>query len=109
MSATVLDPVPTTSPSSMPARRHHSAPEDQLVLTELDPHLIIDHSWQPTAPPCELITFGDVREMCPKCTTPSRLKLVLRQQNVRAAHLFCPACDSCFDAHYANGACALSI
>jgi hypothetical protein len=34
---------------------------------------------------------------------------VLRQAQVRIAHLLCPGCESCFDAHYANGAPALTI
>jgi hypothetical protein len=37
------------------------------------------------------------------------LKLVLRQSAVRIAHLFCPDCASCFDAHYPNGTPALTI
>jgi transcription elongation factor Elf1 len=55
-----------------------------------------------------LTTFGLVREVCPKCQH-NQLHLVLRQRAVRIAHLFCAGCASCFDAHYANGAPALTI
>jgi uncharacterized protein YbaR (Trm112 family) len=48
-----------------------------------------------------------VREVCPKCQ--QHLKLVLRQARVRIAHLLCSGCDSCYDAHYANGSPALTI
>ena len=58
--------------------------------------------------PVELITFGTVRETCPHCPQ-EHLKLVLRQRRVRMAHLFCATCQACFDAHYPNGAPALSI
>jgi hypothetical protein len=34
---------------------------------------------------------------------------VLRQDSVRVAHLFCADCESCFDAHYRDGAPALTI
>jgi len=60
------------------------------------------------AQPLELMTFGTVREVCPKCQRGG-LKLVLRQSSVRIAHLFCADCTSCFDAQYPDGAPALTI
>lgn len=88
-------------------RRNKHAPEEQLVLSELDPAAVIDHLDSP-GEPVELITFGTVRETCPNCRT-AHLKLVLRQRRVRVAHLFCADCLGCFNAHYANGASALDI
>ncbi len=87
-------------------RRHQHGPDERLILTELDPQRIIDHL-EPVDK-IELITFGTVRETCPKCEH-AHLKLVLRQQRVRVAHLFCSRCHGCFDAHYVNGAPALTI
>ena len=90
----------------VPARRQRHA-EDSLLLTELNPHLVVDQSDEDHAP-VMLTTFGTVRETCPKCLQ-THLHLVLRQRNVRVAHLFCAECHSCFDAHYASGASALTI
>jgi hypothetical protein len=87
-------------------RRHHHDLDEHLVLSELARERVIDHL-EPDDK-IELITFGTVRETCPKCEQ-SHLKLVLRQRRVRFAHLFCSACHSCFDAHYLNGAPALTI
>jgi DNA-directed RNA polymerase subunit M/transcription elongation factor TFIIS len=87
-------------------RRHQHGLDDRLILSELDPERVIDHL-EPVDK-VELITFGTVRETCPKCEH-AHLKLVLRQQRVRVAHLFCSGCHSCFDAHYVNGAPALII
>lgn len=86
-------------------RRHYS--HALLVLTELDPTLIV-HNTEGADVPVNLVTFGMVREACPNCGH-NELKLVLRQRNVRVAHLFCAECHRCFDAHYANGANALTI
>ena len=86
-------------------RRHHKVGD--LILTELNPHAVVDAVDDDTAP-LNLLTFGSVREMCPKCQH-THLKLVLRQGSVRMAHLFCADCASCFDARYADGAPALTI
>jgi hypothetical protein len=94
------------APYPVQGRRHQHA-EDSLRLTELNPHVVIDHLGGDKAPVI-LTTFGSVRETCPKCMH-SHLSLILRQRNVRTAHLFCEECQSCFDAHYASGACALTI
>lgn len=87
------------------SRRHENLVP--LVLTELDPLLVVDRTAGDDQP-LDLITFGTVREMCPKCQR-SGLKLVLRQSSVRIAHLFCARCTSCYDAQYPDGAPALTI
>lgn len=89
------------------AGRRRDDVDCSLVLSELNPVAVID---QPggDSNPLNLLTFGSVRETCPKCRH-THLKLVLRQDSVRMAHLFCADCESCFDAHYANGAPALTI
>lgn len=86
-------------------RQRHT--DDSLLLNELNPHAVVDQPEDDHAP-VNLTTFGVVRETCPKCMQ-AHLNLILRQRNVRVAHLFCAACHSCFDAHYADGACALTI
>ena len=89
-----------------PSRRQHEH-VDALVLSELNPLVVVDHlDGEHTA--LTLLTFGNVREVCPKCQL-GNLKLVLRQTSVRMAHLFCAECESCFDARYADGAPALTI
>lgn len=86
-------------------RRHHEVGD--LILTELNPHAVVDQIDNDSVP-LNLLTFGSVRETCPKCQH-THLKLVLRQGSVRMAHLFCADCESCFDARYADGAPALTI
>jgi hypothetical protein len=97
-SRTVSD-LPDTS-----RRNEHVAP---LILTELNPLLVVD-SPPNDEQPLDLITFGTVREVCPKCQRHG-LNLVLRQSSVRIAHLFCAECASCYDAQYPDGAPALTI
>ncbi|THC45049.1 hypothetical protein [Massilia sp. Mn16-1_5] len=88
------------------SRRQHEH-VDALVLSELNPLVVVDHlDGEHTT--LTLLTFGSVREVCPKCQQ-GNLKLVLRQTSVRMAHLFCAECESCFDARYADGAPALTI
>ncbi len=105
MSLHLLEPHANT-PSDLPPRRRHHAPEDALHLTELRADAVIDHLDDQA--PVNLTTFGTVRETCPKCLH-THLRLVLRQSAVRTAHLFCTECHSCFDARYANGNSALTI
>lgn len=107
MSEHLLEPE-TQQRTDHGARRRHLNPAfEQLVLSELPAAKVIDQG-DGEAEPVELITFGTVREICPACHQ-SHLKLVLRQRQVRLAHLFCADCQRCFDAHYANGAAALTI
>lgn len=105
MSEYVLEPVVTEPRHASPMRRH--MPAEGLILTELPPEAVVDHL-DDDATPVSLITFGSVRETCPKCQH-THLKLVLRQRCVRVAHLFCTDCQGCYDAHYPNGASALTI
>jgi len=98
---------PSQQHSSPPSRRRRHAADDYLVLSELNPRVVIDHLDDEELP-LHVLTFGSVREICPKCRT-HQLKLILRQQTVRIAHLFCAECESCFDAHYPNGTPALTI
>lgn len=106
MSEYLLEPEVRERTAAVESRRYKHSIEE-LVLTPLDPDAVIDHLDSPDEP-VELITFGTVRETCPGCPT-SHLKLVLRQRRVRIAHLFCSQCLGCFDAHYTNGASALTI
>ena len=107
MSEHLLDADLTDAAQAASGRRHPHGPEQLLVLSEMDPDSVIDHL-EPLDAAIELITFGTVRETCPKCAR-THLKLVLRQRRVRLAHLFCSDCLSCFDAHYTNGKSALTI
>jgi hypothetical protein len=90
--------------SAVHGRRHHT--DGNLVLSELSPLAVIDQL--DNSVPLNLLSFGSMRELCPKCQQ-THLKLVLRQYSVRVAHLFCAGCASCFDAHYSNGAPALTV
>jgi hypothetical protein len=98
---------PTQQHHAPPSRRRQHIADDYLVLSELNPRMVIDHL-DDEEQPLHVLTFGSVREICPKCRT-HQLKLVLRQQTVRIAHLFCADCESCYDAHYPNGTPALTI
>ena len=80
---------------------------EALLLTELNPHSVMDHPPSRTEA-LDLHSFGTVREVCPKCQKAS-LNLILRQTYVRTAHLLCGECHSCYDAHYAGGAPALTL
>ncbi|HEX9172399.1 MAG TPA: hypothetical protein VF861_07045 [Telluria sp.] len=98
---------PMSSQQQQPNQsRRHSPPDEYLILSELNRGVVVDH-FDDGAPP-NIVTFGNVREVCPKCAD-RHLTLVLRQATVRIAHLFCADCESCFDAHYPNGAPALTI
>lgn len=94
-------------PDPAGASRRHDELDCRLVLSELNPLAVIDRL-DDESTPLNLLTFGSVREICPKCEQ-THLKLVLRQNSVRVAHLFCADCESCFDAHYTNGAPALTL
>ena len=100
-------PEPTNFHEPLSASRRQQAPEDGLVLSELNLEAVVDKDAADDGVPLNLITFGNVREVCPKCQ--QHLKLVLRQARVRVAHLLCSGCESCYDAHYTNGVPALTI
>ena len=78
--------------------------EARLVLSTLDRTRVFSSDAAQSA----VRSSGQVRETCPHCTG-RHLLLVLRQDCVRLAHLFCDQCNTCFDAHYSNGKCALTI
>jgi hypothetical protein len=105
MSEHVLETVPSEVTHTSPKRRQQTA--ETLILSELPPESVVDHLDDDCVAKT-LITFGNVRETCPKCSK-IHLRLVLRQNCVRLAHLFCAECHSCFDAHYPNGESALTI
>ncbi len=107
MSEHLLERTQDSSAQAYARRRQRPQFDDRLVLTELNPDDVVDHL-EPQFAPVDLITFGTVRETCPRCEQP-HLKLVLRQRRIRMAHLFCSECSGCFDAHYSNGASALTI
>ena len=100
-------PSSDTAASQPVLGRRQWHPENSLFLTELNAQTVVDQSDDDQVP-VTLTTFGTVRESCPNCKQ-THLHLVLRQRNVRLAHLFCAECHSCFDAHYASGACALTV
>jgi len=107
MSEHVLEEVVSRHHPDDAGRRHKHAVDETLRLSELDRGTVIDHlDGDNTAR--ELISCGLVRETCPKCGD-AHLQLILRQRQVRVAHLFCCECQACFDAHYNNGASALTI
>ena len=107
MSEHVLEEVVSKHDHADPGRRHKRNIDETLILTELDPGAVIDRV-EIGEGPLELMTCGSVRETCPACQG-SHLQLILRQRQVRQPHLLCTACESCFDAHYKNGASALEI
>lgn len=98
---------PAVSDESASGASRRSAQSAPLILTELDPRHVVD-AGAGIDQPLDLVTFGTVRELCPKCQQHG-LKLVLRQSSVRVAHLFCADCASCYDAQYPDGAPALTI
>jgi len=100
-------PFSNTAASHSVRGRRQRHPDDSLLLTELNVQAVIDQSDDDQLP-VTLTTFGTVRELCPNCAQ-THLHLVLRQRNVRLAHLFCAECHGCFNAHYASGDCALTI
>lgn len=89
-------------------RREHEPPPP-LLLLELDPQSVIEgvrveQGFEAEDPR----TFGAMREVCPACQDVN-LQLVLRQERVKRAHLFCPQCTRCYAATYPDGSCALSL
>ncbi|MEO7496259.1 MAG: hypothetical protein ABIT83_25580 [Massilia sp.] len=92
---------------SITHRRRQRASVDSLILSELNPLAVLDHAGT-EGQPISLMSFGGVRETCPKCEQ-AQLRLILRQESVRTPHLFCAECQSCFDARYPNGASALAL
>ncbi len=107
MSEHVLEEATSKTDQAEPGRRHKHPIDETLILSELQPDAVLDaYAGDIEAP--GLMTCGVVRETCPKCLH-THLQLILRQRQVRLAHLFCAQCHACFDAHYTSGVCALTI
>ncbi|MES2299599.1 MAG: hypothetical protein V4582_21355 [Pseudomonadota bacterium] len=104
MNDTVLE---TPLDQASQGRRQAPRADAPLILNEIDAIAVIDAPPDPAAP-CDLLSFGNMRETCPACGD-AHLKLVLRQEHVRAAHLFCPRCERCYDARYSDGSSAFSL
>lgn len=95
----------TGTPKVIADKRQNSS--TMLMLIQLDPASIVD---------CvkidqgylahDFAIAGEMRETCPECKT-SHLKLVLLQNGVKRAHMFCEQCTRCFDACYPDGYSAL--
>lgn len=78
-----------------------------LMLVELDPQSVIDgERFDDTYLAEDVVSCGTMREFCPACRK-GQLQLVLRQDNVRVAHLFCYHCTRCFGALLEDGTPAL--
>jgi hypothetical protein len=78
-----------------------------LCLVQLDPQSVIDGvRYDDSYLADEIRTCGTMRETCPVCGE-GQLQLVLRQRNVRVAHLFCLECTRCFGAFLEDGRPAL--
>ena len=56
----------------------------------------------------DIVVTGAMRELCPVCKT-EHLKLVLRQEYVKRAHMLCERCTRCFDARYLDGTPAFAL
>jgi len=80
-----------------------------LFLVELDPQRVVDGTrYDDKNYLAEDVTAcGTMRETCPVCEE-GHLQLVLRQKNVRVAHLFCIECTRCFGAFLSDGTPALA-
>ncbi len=100
ITASMTDELSTTD--NLVLDHRHDA-TDSLLLVQLDPSTLVDgiavangylaHEFSAT---------GQMRETCPVCKTV-HLKLVLRQNHVRKAHMFCEQCTRCFDALFQDG------
>jgi hypothetical protein len=90
-------------------KRRDAKYQPVLTLIELNPSTItegkrVGNGYQTP----DTTTTGAMRETCPVCKDVN-LQLVLRQEHVKIAHLFCTKCTRCYDARYPDGSCALSI
>ena len=93
------------------AAEHRNATTDMppLVLVEIDPLAVVVAERRDDVYVADSVrTYGDMRETCPECKGV-HLKLVLRQSDVRAAHLYCAQCTRCYDARFADGTSALNF
>ncbi|MES2261547.1 MAG: hypothetical protein V4724_23760 [Pseudomonadota bacterium] len=78
-----------------------------LLLVELDPLSVVDgERCDDTYLVEDVNACGAMREFCPSCRQ-GQLQLILRQDNVRVAHLFCYHCTRCYGAFFEDGTPAL--
>ncbi|UGQ45410.1 hypothetical protein [Massilia endophytica] len=90
-----------------PTAAEQRAAPAELFLVQLDPQHVVDGvRYDGSYLADEVRTCGTMRETCPVCRE-GRLQLVLRQKNVRIAHLFCLECTRCFGAFLEDGRPAL--
>jgi hypothetical protein len=92
-----------SSPASESPMLDHRKNDADLLLVEIAPFEAVD---------CvrvadgylagDIVVTGGLRECCPACQT-EHLKLVLRQEHVKRAHMLCERCTRCFDARYPDG------
>ncbi|HAT31852.1 MAG TPA: hypothetical protein DCW29_13645 [Janthinobacterium sp.] len=88
--------------------RQADAAMPALVLLEIDPAVVVNGERHDDVYVAEDVrTYGAMRETCPMCIG-KHLQLVLRQKDVRLAHLFCANCTRCYDARFADGSSALN-
>jgi hypothetical protein len=93
---------------AVPEHRNPEVKMPPLTLKELDPlAVVVGARCDDVYVAEDVLTQGDMRETCPVCTG-LHLKLVLRQHDVRVAHLFCAQCTRCYDACFADGSSALN-
>ena len=91
------------------AQEHRHNDPDLFYLVQLDPSTLVDGvAVENGYLADDIVMTGGMRETCPVCKT-AHLKMVLRQKNVKRAHMFCEQCTRCFDAVYRNGMPALSM
>ncbi len=88
---------------------HRKSDIDLLPLVEVEPFEVVDGvrvaDGYLTG---DIVVNGAMRELCPACKT-EHLKLVLRQEHVKRAHMFCERCTRCFEARYPDGTPALVL
>ena len=86
-----------------PAFTHRRTDTEMLFLAQIDPPKVVDGvAVKNGYLSDDIIVGGEMRETCPVCKTV-HLKIVLRQENVKRAHLFCEQCTRCFNASYHDG------
>ena len=92
-----------------PAMDHRQNDTDLLLLIQVDPLAVVEGVAVNDGYFAEdIVLTGRMRETCPVCHSV-HLKLVLRQDNVKRAHMFCEQCTRCFDACFQDGTPVFSV
>jgi hypothetical protein len=87
----------------------HRKSEIDLLLIEIEPFEVVDCVRVDGGYLAGAIAVtGGMRECCPACKT-EHLKLVLRQEHVKRAHMLCERCTRCFDARYPDGSAVFAL